>query len=112
MLLREWALTDDAAYNKAQADIDALILALLKSGPRSSYELMALLRATGYGNAQNDSPLELSYSMTGAIYRSAKNSLRRRGMIYDSWDEYKQSGVRKDPLPLIYRAPVEEAAHA
>jgi hypothetical protein len=101
MPLRDWAVTDNAAYHKAQPEIDAIITTALLNGPRSSYDLMGLLRAAGYGNAINDNPLELSYSMTGAIYRSAQNSLRNRGIICDSWDVYFATGVRKDP-GIIY----------
>ena len=118
MQSRDWKLTDNSAYCKEKDKIDALILSALAHGPRRIYELMAILRAEGYGNAQNDGPLELSYSMTGAIYRSAQNSLRERGLIYDSWDEYLHSGVKKE-LGQIYRrdlaapdlAPMQEATN-
>lgn len=119
MPLRDWTLTNDAAYHKAQAAIDEIIMTALASGPAKSYDLMELLRAAGYGNAINDNPLELAYSMTGAIYRSAKNSLRSRGLIRDSWDEYMQSG--KKDFQVIYPAnlfkatepaPMQEATHA
>ncbi len=120
MPLREWTMTDNATYHKDRDKIDAIIITALANGPRRSYELIALLRAAGYGNAINDSPLELAYSMTGAIYRSAKNSLRERRIIYDGWDDYHFTGVKKD-VNLIYRsdllkteepAPAKEAASA
>jgi hypothetical protein len=113
-------MTDNAGYYKVKDKVDAIILDALRSGPQQTYALMALLRAAGYGNAANDGPLELSYSMTGAIWRSAKNSLRERGLIYDSWDVYTMTGVKNpDPTQIFRRdlaaadlAPMQEAAHA
>jgi hypothetical protein len=114
---RRWELTDDASYSKTKDRIDAIILTALAQGPRSIYEIMAVLRAEGIGDAQHDGLLELSYSTTGTIFRSAKNSLRERGMIYDGWDAYAHSGVKKD-FTQIYRrdlrardlAPMQEEA--
>jgi hypothetical protein len=104
MTLTEWAVTDEAAYAKRKDEIDAIILCALASGPKSSYELMILLRAEGVGNAADDRPLALSYSMTGAIYRSAKNSLRNRGLICDSWDVYTETGTKVPPCTILRRA--------
>lgn len=119
MPLREWAMTDNATYHKHKDEIDAIILCALSKGPMQTYALMALLRADGYGNAQNDGPLELSYSMTGAIWRSAKNSLRERGLIYDAWDQYTETGIKNPDANQIFRrnlqvvntAPMQEAHH-
>ena len=101
--VREWAMTDVGSYRKHSDEIDCLIVGALASGPKSIYTLMALLRAAGHGNATSDTKMDLSYSTTGAIWRSAKNSLRMRGLIYDSWDEYSVTGVKKGRSTLIYR---------
>jgi hypothetical protein len=87
MPLIEWAMTDNAAYAKHLEEVDAIILGALLDGPKRSYDLIDRLRLAGFGNARNDGPLELSYSMTGAIFRSAYNSLRSRGMVCDSYDK-------------------------
>lgn len=101
MPLVEYAMLDEATYHKHQEEIDATILCALANGPRQSYELMALLRAQGFGNATDDGPLALSYSMTGAIYRSAKNSLRSRKLIVDSWDIYTNTGRKVPALEIV-----------
>jgi hypothetical protein len=87
MPLTDWALNDNAGYSKHQDEIDSLILGELLSGPKRAVELIEVLRNAGFGNARNNGPLELSYSMTGAIYRSAYNSLRSRGFVCDSYDK-------------------------
>jgi hypothetical protein len=113
MSLTEWRMTDDTTYHKHQDEIDALIIGALTDGPKPSHELMELLRHAGFGNAQNNGALELSYSMTGAIYRSAKNSLRARGLICDSWDVFTETGAKVPPLQVMRRPdPQQEATHA
>jgi hypothetical protein len=99
MPLIEWALTDNTAYAKQQEQIDDIILCALLEGPKRSYELIDRLRLAGFGNARNDGPLELSYSMTGAVYRSAYNSLRSRGLVCDSYDKDGRNYARPS---LVY----------
>jgi hypothetical protein len=101
MPLVEYAMLDESTYHKHQAEIDEAILSALADGPKQSYELMAMLRAKGFGNATDDGPLALSYSMTGAIYRSAKNSLRARKLIVDSWDIFDNTGRKIPPLQIM-----------
>jgi hypothetical protein len=86
MMSRTVTMLDEKGYCQRQQDIDAAILNALEEGGKTHMELCALLRSTGVGNARSDDQLELSYSMTGAILRAAVNSLRSRGLIYDSWD--------------------------
>lgn len=80
-------LIDWQGYARRRDDIDATILAALADGEGKTHaELGAILRANAVGDARSDDPMELSYSSTGAILRTALNALRVRGKIYDSWD--------------------------
>jgi hypothetical protein len=82
-----YEMLDYEGYERRREDIDATILAALADGEGKTHaELGVILRANCVGNAKSDDPLELSYSSTGAILRTALNSLRMRGKIYDSWD--------------------------
>jgi hypothetical protein len=82
-----YEMLDYAGYQRRQEDIDATILGALADGVGKTHvELQVLLRTECVGNAKTDDPLELCYSSTGAILRTALNSLRMRGLIYDSWD--------------------------
>jgi hypothetical protein len=78
-------LLDYKRYAKDKEKIDRLILDFLVE-PRTYAEIGAMLRAAGIGDATTDNPLDLCYSTTGAIMRTAANSLRANGFIYDSWD--------------------------
>lgn len=79
-------LNDWEGYRKRRAEIDAAILSELATEGRTHIELAIKLRALGIGDARSDDSAELSYSTTGAILRTALNSLRSTGHIYDSWD--------------------------
>jgi hypothetical protein len=110
MPLTEWAMTDNAEYAKHQEEIDDLILNALLEGPKRSYDLIDRLRIAGYGNARDSGPLELSYSMTGALYRSAYNSLRSRGLVCDSYDKDGRNFAR--PSLVFSRAQLIESETA
>jgi hypothetical protein len=79
-------MNDWQGYARRRDDIDATILAALADEGKTHSELGAILRANAVGDARSDDPMELSYSSTGAILRTALNALRARGKIYDSWD--------------------------
>jgi hypothetical protein len=83
----EYSMIDEKGYAKRQQEIDEAILKLLddEGEGKTPTEIAAAVRALGVGNARSDDRLELSYSTTGAISRSAVNSLRARGLITDSW---------------------------
>jgi hypothetical protein len=79
-------LNDWVGYEKHRSEIDAAILTELANDGKTHTELGIKLRAIGIGDAKSDDPTELAYSSTGAILRSAVNSLRWNKKIYDSWD--------------------------
>jgi hypothetical protein len=79
-------LNDWVGYEKRRTEIDAAILEELACDGKTHTELAAKLRAIGIGDARSDDATELAYSSTGAILRSAVNSLRWTRKIYDSWD--------------------------
>jgi hypothetical protein len=81
-----YEMHDWTGYTKRREEIDAAILAELATEGKTHTELAIKLRAMGVGNARSDDHSELSYSTTGAILRTALNSLRWAGKIYDSWD--------------------------
>ena len=96
-------LHDWDGYNKRRAEIDAAILAELATDGKTYTELAIKLRSIGVGNAQSDDRLELAYSSTGAILRTAVIALRNAGKIYDSWDLGRQ-------YPPPFRFYMQEAA--
>jgi hypothetical protein len=99
-MMPEWTMLDEKGYSKRRDEIDAAITEACSGDGKTYTELSALLRQMGVGNARSDDALELSYSMTGGIVRAAVNSLRSRGLIYDSWDL-----GREYPRPFrFYRA--------
>jgi hypothetical protein len=79
-------LHDWEGYDKRRGEVDAAILAELADGGKTYTELSMKLRSLGIGNATSDEPLNLAYSTTGAILRTAVIALRNAGKIYDSWD--------------------------
>lgn len=79
-------LHDWQGYEKRRGEVDAAILAELATGGKTYTELSIKLRSLGIGDAKSDSPLDLAYSTTGAILRTAVTVLRSSGKIYDSWD--------------------------
>lgn len=79
-------LNDWEGYAKRRDEIDAAILAELATEGKTHTELAIKLRSIGVGDARSDDQAELAYSSTGAILRTAVNSLRWSGRIYDSWD--------------------------
>jgi hypothetical protein len=94
----DYALTDEKTYAERQQEIDAAILKLLDEGGKTPTEVAAAVRALGIGNARSDDRLELSYSTTGAVTRSAINSLRQRGLITDSWLKNKMQPSYEKPF--------------
>lgn len=84
--MQDFSITDEKAYAAVAQQVDGLILAALDEGGKTHLELERVLYENKIGNARDDSSHELAYSSTGAIFRSAVNSLRRRNQIYDSWD--------------------------
>ena len=79
-------LNDWEDYEKQREVINAAILEELAVGGKTHTELAIKLHSIGIGNARSNERIELAYSTTGAILRSALNSLRWAGKIYDSWD--------------------------
>lgn len=73
-------------YEKRRDEINAAILSELANEGKTHMELASKLRSIGVGDAKSDDPMELSYSSTGSILRTAVNELRWKGRIYDSWD--------------------------
>jgi hypothetical protein len=100
----EYAITDEKGYSHQQAEIDAAFLAALDDGPKTPMELQVILFDMGIGNATGNTPLALSYSFTGAIARSATNSLRGRGLIYDSWDKRDAANPALETPFRFYKA--------
>lgn len=99
-MMPDWTILDEKGYSKRRDEIDAAIIEACSGDGKTHTELTAMLRQMGLGNARSDDPRELSYSMTGGIMRAAVNSLRSRGLIYDSWDL-----GREYPRPFrFYRA--------
>jgi hypothetical protein len=97
-------LTDEKGYSQRQEEIDALILQLLSDGGKTAQEIYTALREVGVGNAESDDRYELSYSSTGSIGRSACNSLRRRRLIYDTWDVAQKNGGKPEPPFRYFKA--------
>jgi len=85
-MMPSWTILDEKGYCARRDEIDAAIIEACSGDGKTHTELAAMLRQMGVGNARHDDALELSYSMTGGIMRAAVNSLRSRGLIYDSWD--------------------------
>jgi hypothetical protein len=90
-------ITDEKGYHARKDEIDATILALLAEGGKTSQEIGVALRKLGIGNARSDDRLEIAYSMTGAVQRSATNNLRKRGLITDSWDKANYNRANFEP---------------
>ena len=77
---------DWVGYHAHRELIDFWLLTLADGSPQATpARLMAKLREVGIGDAQSDDRVALSYSSTGAIYRSAMNRLQRNGWIEDPW---------------------------
>jgi hypothetical protein len=98
-------LIDTKGYAKQQDEIDAAILKALENGGKTPYELAGILRQIGVGNAKSGDPVDLVYSTTGAIQRAAVNSLRSRGLIYDSWDTSTAAHRYERPFRFFLRSP-------
>ena len=88
-------MTDWQGYARRRDDINAVILAALAEEGKTHAELGAILRANCVGDAKSDDPMELCYSSTGAILRTALNALRAAGRIYDSWDTATENHYEK-----------------
>ena len=98
-------ITDPKGYAADQKRIDYAIIAALAEGPKTQYELSEKLRQIGVGDAKSNDRLEISYSKTGAIGRAAVNSLRSRGLIYDSWDAARNSRQYEKPFRFYLTNP-------
>jgi hypothetical protein len=96
-------VTDEKGYAARQQEIDAAILKALEEGPKTPHELQTLLFEMKVGNAESSERLALSYSLTGAITRSACNSLRRRQLLTDTMDRYATTGVLEKPFRYYKR---------
>jgi hypothetical protein len=92
MTMTRFDLNDERGYAARRDEIDNAILNLLAEGEKTPHEIGIALRGIGVGNAESDDKLEIAYSMTGAIQRSAINALRRRGLIYDTCDTAMRAG--------------------
>jgi hypothetical protein len=88
MPVKAWTVYDEDGYRKQRALINLLIMDALVAGGKENTELMEVLRIAGVGDAKSSNTLELSYSSTGAIFRSAYNTLRSNGLVKDSFDIY------------------------
>lgn len=75
-------LHDDAGYEKHREAVDRAVLELgVRENGFESVEVGQVLYKLRIGDAKNGDRLEIGYSSTGAIARSAIRSLMKRGMI-------------------------------
>ena len=98
-------LNDWVGYEKRRDDINAAILGELATEGKTYTELAIKLRSIGVGDARSDDPIELAYSSTGAILRSAVNALRWSERIYDSWDTATDRNYEKPFRFFLYAEP-------
>jgi len=104
-MTQNFAITDEKAYQPIAPQVDAIILAELSDGGKTPAELMTTLYENRIGSARNNNLLELSHSSTGGIFRSAVNSLRRRKLIYDSWDAVRDGQPYEKPFRYFRKNP-------
>lgn len=97
--MRTLQVLDPQGYEERGDFIDSLILSILSESPRTCCEIYAVLQQNGIGDARSCDRYELSYSSTGAIGRSALNTLRGRKLTYDSRDLYVQGRINKPEVP-------------
>lgn len=91
---RTWS---DADYQKHRRDVDYWMLALAaQDGGTSAHELGKKLFHLGIGDAVGDGKLQLAYSLTGVIVRTAIRAGREDGILA-KWEETPIGRIKITP---------------
>jgi DNA-binding PadR family transcriptional regulator len=89
---------DWVGYHAKRDLIDFWILTMADGSPTATqFQMMVKLRDLAIGDARSDARMDLTYSSTGAIYRSAMNRLQHNGWIEEAW---KNGRKLSDPLHI------------
>lgn len=94
---RTWSHED---YEKHRRDVDYWLLTLAaQDGGTTAYDVSKKLYQLGIGNADGDGKLQLAYSVTGVIVRTAKMELRKAGLLA-KWEETPIGRIKLSPAGL------------
>jgi ribosomal protein S19E (S16A) len=96
--MKRLEILDWVGYHAKRDLIDFWLLTMADGSVNATYvQMMAKLRSLGIGDAKSDSSIDLAYSGTGAICRSAMNRLHHIGWIEDAW---KNGRKLSDPIHI------------
>ena len=79
-------MLDWMGYHAKRDLIDFWLLTMADGTPNATQlQMLVKLRELAIGDARSDAYMGLTYSGTGAIFRSALNRLQHKGWIEDAW---------------------------